>query len=156
MKIEGMLKSIEGHLREPLPMSADEFNAALKAFRNTTHTFSGRRLTPGAGLEEVKALDGLTEREQKLARGMAAAIWGIDLDETQSIEARSQCKKLAVPVLIPRSLLFVENADWIEQMNAPRYTSETIELDRWLVPWRLKAGYSAKINMLVYRLEAAQ
>jgi len=54
MKIEGTLKSIEGHLREPLPMSADEFNAALKASRNKTHTFSCRRLTPETGPEETK------------------------------------------------------------------------------------------------------
>ena len=41
MKIEGTLKSVEGHLREPMPMSADEFNAAQRAFYAKAHTFDG-------------------------------------------------------------------------------------------------------------------
>ena len=99
-------------------------------------------------------LDGLTEREQKLARGMAAAIWGIDLDEPQQIEATSQCNKLTIPVLIPRPLRWREEG-FVWAPLVPRLKSHTIKLDRWLVPWKLRVGYSAEINMLVYRLEAA-
>ena len=113
-------------------------------------------------------LDGLTEREQKLARGMAAAIWGIDLDATQQIGIEAQSERITLPVfssdLRPT---WVEEADvleisrskmdrWTDVSFVPVFSMVTIDFDRWLVPWRLKAGYSAEIDVLVYRLENIQ
>ena len=100
-------------------------------------------------------LDTLTEREQKLARGMAAAIWGIDLDATLQIPAK-RGDKLTIPIHVGRSLRWLCETDSYEPFLTPHFDAVTVLLDRWLIPWKLKAGYSERINTLVYRLEDAQ
>ena len=95
--------------------------------------------------------DTFTEREQKLARGMAAAIWGIDLDAVEQL--RTERAGVTFPVHVERPLIwFAENQ--LQAEPEPTFLAEIVMLDRWLVPWKLKAGYSERINTLVYRLEA--
>ena len=100
-------------------------------------------------------LDTLTEREQKLARGMATAIWGIDLDAVEQLPTERD--GVAIPVWPPTSvaLAWREETESLEPFRTPHFDMVTILLDRWLVPWKLKAGYSERINTLVYRLEEA-
>ena len=97
-------------------------------------------------------LDTFTEREKKLARGMAAAIWGIDLDAVEQL--RTERAGVTFPVLAEHPALWLEETDSLEPFQTPHFDAVTVELDRWLVPWKLKAGYSERINALVYRLEA--
>ena len=99
-------------------------------------------------------LDTLTEREQKLARGMAAAIWGIDLDATLQIPTERAGVTFPVLAQLQHTVAwFAENQ--LRAVPEPAFSAETIILDRWLVPWKLKAGYSERINTLAYRLEVA-
>ena len=44
-------------------------------------------------------------------------------------------------------------ARWMSLYQGPQFYTETITLDRWIVPWKVKAGYSARINMLAFRVE---
>ncbi len=99
-------------------------------------------------------LDGLTEREQKLARGMAAAIWGIDLDAASQIPTERD--GVTFPVLGEYKARWFEETESRAPFQTPHFDSVTVLLDRWLVPWKLKAGYSERINTLVYRLEVTQ
>ena len=98
-------------------------------------------------------LDTFTEREQKLARGMAAAIWGIDLDAVEQLPTERDGAVIPVWPPTPPGLVWREETESLEPFLTPRFDAVTILLDRWLVPWKLKAGYSERINTLVYRVE---
>ena len=44
-------------------------------------------------------------------------------------------------------------ARWMSLYQGPQFYTETITLDRWIVPWKVRAGYSARINMLAFHVE---
>ena len=94
----------------------------------------------------------LTEREHKLARSMARAIWNIDLDEVEQLSTKRD--GMVIPVWPPTEpLRWHEEWDSLEPFITPVFESVTILLDRWLVPWKLKAGYSKRLNVLVFRVK---
>ena len=95
----------------------------------------------------------LTEREHNLAREMAMAIWDIDLDEVEQLPTRYD--GMVIPIWPPerKSLVWREEWDLLEPFQTPEFEKVYILLDRWLVPWKLKAGYSMRINTLVFRVQ---
>lgn len=94
----------------------------------------------------------LTEREHRLAHGMAMAIWHINLDEVEQLSTDRDGMVLPVwPQGDP--LEWREGFESLEPFITPKFESVTILLDRWLVPWRVKAGYSKRINTLVFRVK---
>ena len=95
----------------------------------------------------------LTEREHKLAREMARAIWDIDLDEVEQLSTKRD--GMVIPFWPPerKSLRWREEWEMFERRVTPEFESVTIMLDRWLVPWKVKAGYSKRINTLVFQVK---
>ena len=95
----------------------------------------------------------LTEREHNLAREMAMAIWGIHLDGVEQLPTRRN--GMVIPIWPPerKSLAWREEWDLFKRRVTPEFESVTIMLDRWLVPWKVKAGYSKRINTLVFRVK---
>ena len=96
----------------------------------------------------------LTEKEQETAREMAWVIWGINLDEVRKIPVGSGCDRIVFPVASsdPRAVWWWEDEKQPRLSEAPRFEQVEVVLDRWIVPWRVKAGYNAQINGLVYRI----
>ena len=86
----------------------------------------------------------MTESEQKTAREMVAAIWGLDLDTVQQVEVSTTEDQ----ILISSAYFRVLKSGALEEVPA-----SFVHLDRWIVPWKVKAGYSARINMLAFRVE---
>ena len=87
---------------------------------------------------------------------MALVLWGIDLKAAKWIRIESEATKLelCVPPDTFRAWWFDESEPrpWDDLYEGPAFDFVTIELDRWIVPWKVKAGYNAAINMLCFRL----
>ena len=83
-----------------------------------------------------------TESEWSKMSCMVNAIWGVDIDTVKLLETKSTADKIIFPVLRQRGLHTI----------SPIFDKGLVELDRWLIPWQVKAGYSAQLNMLVYRV----
>jgi len=83
-----------------------------------------------------------TESEWSKMSCMVNAIWGVDIDTVKLLETKSTADKIIFPVLRQRGLRTI----------SPIFDKGLVELDRWLIPWQVKAGYSAQLNMLVYRV----
>ena len=85
---------------------------------------------------------------------MVNAIWGVDLDAVKYTQVRSDCQKIMFPVWDDNCKAYWDAEEAARAMEDPKFEQELVELDRWLIPWKVKAGYSKRLNMLVYRVEA--
>jgi len=92
-----------------------------------------------------------TESEWSKMSCMVNVIWGVDIDKVKlwNLE-RKTTDRVIIPVLDP-----AYGPKWykVNPFERPVFTQELVEVDRWLIPWQVKAGYSAQLNMLVYRVE---
>jgi hypothetical protein len=77
---------------------------------------------------------------------MAMAIWGIDLYDVKTREYTGSHDGLLVPLLDDNFQVMAGS------LERPKFEQELVTLDRWLIPWRVKAGYSQRLNLLVYRV----
>ena len=111
-------------------------------------------------------LESLIESEQKTAREMVRVLWGVDLDDIRHCHAmKEELDRITFPVLqegTGKAYWYSEGDGdpregplYLGNYRGPRFDFELVELDRWIVPWKVKAGYNAAINMLAFRLEAS-
>ena len=91
-----------------------------------------------------------TESEWSKMSCMVNVIWGVDIDKVKLIEVDTTAPFIVFPILDPT---YGPKWDKTDPFERPLFTQERVEFDRWLIPWQVKAGYSAQLNMLVYRVE---
>ena len=96
-----------------------------------------------------------TESEWSKMSCMVNVIWGVDIDKVKLLETESGATNIQFPVLDPefRPYWLEDNVSLEKVLSRPIFTNEIVSIDRWLIPWKVKAGYSAQLNMLVYRVE---
>ena len=92
------------------------------------------------------------EDEWAKMKHMTKAIWGVDLDRLKYVETDSTSEKMIFPVWDDNIKSYWDAEAAARAMENPTFESELIELDRWLIPWKVKAGYSARMKLLVYRV----
>ena len=90
------------------------------------------------------------EDEWAKMKHMTEAIWGVDLNAINYCIGRSD--KIIFPVWDDNIKSYWDAEAAARAMENPTFESELIELDRWLIPWKVKAGYSARMKLLVYRV----
>ena len=89
-----------------------------------------------------------TESEWSKMSSMVNAIWGVDLDAVKlwNLE-RKTADSVIIPVLDPA---YGPIWDKVSAFARPLFTQELVEVDRWLIAWKVRAGYSARFNTLLY------
>ena len=84
---------------------------------------------------------------------MTKAIWGVDLETLKYVVSESTAERIQFHVLNQepiRPYLIDDLITGIEHRMT--FNKEVVELDRWLIPWKVKAGYSERMKLLVYRV----
>jgi len=81
---------------------------------------------------------------------MTTAIWGVDLNAIYYCVGRSD--KITFPVWDDNIKPYWDLEAAAREMESPTFERELIELDRWLIPWKVKAGYSERLKLLVYKV----
>jgi len=78
---------------------------------------------------------------------MVAAIWDVDIDKVKLFETTETFTNIQFPVLDHKY-----GPVWTAGVTErPTFTTEIISIDRWLIPWKIQAGYSTRFNLLVWR-----
>ena len=90
-----------------------------------------------------------TDREVALMHEMASAIWGIDFTKARRVWVDHPI--LEIPYF-DGSVRWYAETDPMPWPETPRFERIRVELDRWLVPWRLRAGYADKIKTIFMML----
>ena len=83
---------------------------------------------------------------------MTKAIWGVDLNAVNYFMTESKAVNIQFPVLDNNILPYWDLEAAAREMESPTFERELIELDRWLIPWKVKAGYSERLKLLVYKV----
>jgi hypothetical protein len=87
----------------------------------------------------------MTQEEWRLACEMAGVMWGVNLYGVYWMRCSGRPAALTVPVAYMPDRTWL---DWAE--SSLGFAAERIAIDRWLIPWRIKAGYSPALNAVAY------
>ena len=91
-----------------------------------------------------------TGSELKAIREMTLAIWGVEFDGMKLYELRNEVSTFIVPI-VEYKIPWIDMNESVFAHKTPQFKQERIEIDRWLIPWKVKAGYGPESNLLVYR-----
>jgi hypothetical protein len=94
---------------------------------------------------------GVTQEEWAQMHHMALEIWGADLYLTRNLRHDTTERVANIPVLVGEHGARWVDADTPQPYPSPMatFTQIRVELDHWLLPGRMRAGYDAEHNMIV-------
>ena len=88
-----------------------------------------------------------------IQEGSLQAYWASEGETSKVKDGPLLAGKLVFDDPISKEKVDELYARWMSLYQGPRFFFETIPLDRWIVPWKVRAGYSGRINMLAFRVE---
>lgn len=94
---------------------------------------------------------GVTQAEWAQMRHMAMLIWGVDLYLTHNMRHDTTVGTVTIDALAREHGARWVDADVLQPYPSPipTFTQFRVELDRWLLPWRVRAGYNVEHNLIV-------